>query len=476
MMMAKHFFPPVVAVLLLAGCSLIPDFERPALPTAASWPQADPASQETPAADIGWRTFFRDPVIQDLIAAALANNRDLRVAALNAEAAEAQYRVTHSSLFPTLDATAGFERSRTPGDVYGSSAPQNLRQYSVGLSAASWELDFFGRLRSQSQQARETWLQEKELQQSEQITLVAQVASAYSAWLADSEARAIAQDTVNVQARTLQLTQEKLAHGSGTALDVAQAETSLHSAQANVAQYARAVAQDMDSLVLLLGAPLSDPLSQRMTAAAAQRALPPVLDVPAGLPAALLERRPDIRAAEHALRAANANIGAARAAFFPQVTLTASGGTAGSGLTRLFGDSQGAWLFQPSVSLPIFDAGQNEANLDLAKIKNRIEIATYEKAIQSAFRDVADALAGRATYTDQMAAQQALVAAAQRYYQLSDLRFRAGTDSFLNVLVSQNALLSARLNLVSLRLSVTQNAVTLYKTLGGGWKETDQHS
>lgn len=467
-------FIPLLA-MLLAGCSLVPDYQRPALPTSAAWPEAAAPADTAgkPAADLGWRSFFRDPVTQDLIALSLVSNRDLRVAALNAQAAEATYRSTRSSLFPTLNATAGFERSRTPGDVYGSTASQNLRQYSVGLGVASWELDFFGRLRAQTQQAHETWLQQEELARSEQISVVASIASGYSAWLADSEARAIADETVTVQERYLQLTRDKLAHGSGTALDVAQAETTLRSAEASRAQYTRLVAQDMDSLVLLVGAPIPAALSQRMAAAAAQRALPPVPDVPAGLPADLLERRPDILAAEHVLIGANANIGAARAAFFPQVTLTASGGTAGEGLSRLFGAGQGAWLFEPSISVPIFDAGRNQANLDLAKIETRIEVATYEKTIQSAFRDVADALAARTTYQDQLAAQQALVAAETRYRDLADLRFRTGTDSFLNVLVSQNSLLSARLNLVSLQLSAQQNAVSLYKALGGGWYEHD---
>ncbi len=467
-------FIPLLAVLL-AGCSLVPDYQRPDLPTATAWPEAAAVAGTAgkPAADLGWSSFFRDPVTQDLIALSLASNRDLRVAALTAQAAEASYRSTRSSLFPTLNATAGFERSRTPGDVSGSPTPQNLRQYSAGLGVASWELDFFGRLRAQAQQAHETWLQQKELARSEQITVVASIASGYSAWLADSEAHAIADETVAVQEKYLQLTRDKLAHGSGTALDVAQAETTLRSAEASRAQYARQVAQDMDSLVLLVGAPVPDTLSQRMVAAAARRALPPVPDVPAGLPADLLERRPDILAAEHVLEGANANIGAARAAFFPQVTLTASGGTAGEGLSRLFGAGQGAWLFEPSVSVPIFDAGRNQANLDLAKIEKRIEIATYEKTIQSAFRDVADALAARDTYRDQLAAQQALVAAETRYRDLADLRFRAGTDNFLNVLVSQNSLLQARLNLVSLQLAAQQNAVSLYKALGGGWQEHD---
>lgn len=474
----RKFVP--LLLMLLAGCSLVPDLKQPPLPTAATWPASTPPAGQTAgdqvAADIGWRSFFRDPVTQELIAAGLSSNRDLRIAALDAEAAEAQYRLTHASLFPEIDATTGYEAARTPANVYeGSTAPQNLREYSAGLGTVSWELDFFGHLRSQSQQARETWLQQNELHQSEQIEIVAEIASAYDTWLADSAARAIAQGTADVQAKTLQLTQDKLNHGSATGIDVAQAETSLRSAQASVAQYSRTLAQDMDALVLLVGAPLPEATLHRMEAAAAQRALPVVPDVAPGLPSDLLTRRPDIRAAEHALAAANANIGTARAAFFPEVTLTANGGTAGSGLTSLFGASQGSWLFQPQVSVPIFDEGRNQASLDLAKIETRIDVATYEKTIQSAFRDVADALAARTTYVDQLAAQQALVDADQRYYDLAQLRFQAGADNFLNVLVSQDALLGARLNLVSLQLAAAQNAVTLYKSLGGGWTGDDPH-
>jgi multidrug efflux system outer membrane protein len=464
----------LLLVTALAGCSLVPDLEKPALPTAQNWPGAEaPGSQV--AADIGWRSFFADPVTQALIAEALASNRDLRIAALTAEAAEAQYRSSHASLFPELDATAGFERSRTPGDVYGSSSSQNLRQYSAGLGVVSWELDFFGKLRSASQQARETWLQDKDLRESEQIAIVAQVASAYDTWLADSAAHDIARETAEVEARTLQLTQAKLDHGSATGIDVAQAEASLRSAQASLAQYARTVAQDMDSLVLLVGAPISESTAKQMQDAAARRTLPPVPELAPGLPSDLLTRRPDIRAAEHALSGANANIGAARAAFFPSVTLTANGGTAGEGMSRLFGAGQGAWLFEPQLSVPIFDEGRNQAALDLAKTQTRIEVATYEKTIQSAFRDVADALAARRTYADQLAAQQALVAADQRYYKLAQMRFSAGADNFLNVLVSQDSLLSARLNQVSLQLAAAQNGVTLYKALGGGWTEADAH-
>jgi multidrug efflux system outer membrane protein len=336
----------IVLVAGLAGCSLIPDYLRPALPVSEQWPSG-PAAQAAsaapagglPASELGWRNFFTDPVAQELIALSLKNNRDLRVAALNVAQAQAQYRVDRASLFPTVDATAGLTRSRTPASVegFGNFIPSiNVREYSLGLSAASWELDLFGRIRSQAKQAEETYLSDAETQLGTQISLVAQVGSEYLAWLADRDALAVSEDTVKVQADSLRLTQVKAARGAATAQDVAQAETTLRTAEANAAQYTRQVAQDMDELVLLVGAPLPDALVARMNAEAGLGSLPAFPEVPAGLPADLLERRPDIRAAEHALLAANANIGAARAAFFPQITLTAQYGAASTGLQNLF--------------------------------------------------------------------------------------------------------------------------------------------
>jgi multidrug efflux system outer membrane protein len=265
-----------------------------------------------------------------------------------------------------------------------------------------------------------------------------------------------------------------LAKGSGTALDVAEAESTLRTAQASREQYTRAAAQDMDEIVLLAGAPLPAELQARMMAASGLDAQPHFPDLPAGLPADLLQRRPDIRAAEHTLLAANANIGAARAAFFPSVTLTGSGGTSSGSIGKLFGAGTASWLFEPNISVPIFDAGQNFANLDYAKVQKRIEIADYEKAIQSAFHDVADALAARQAYTRQVAFEQQLVAADLRDYTLSKMRFDAGVDNYLTVLVAQSSLFGAQINLVALKLAAQQNLITLYKALGGGWTERTQ--
>ncbi|MBB5372220.1 efflux transporter outer membrane subunit [Acidocella aromatica] len=463
------------ALIGLTGCSFIPDYHRPALPVAAQYPVADSGAKGPAAANLGWRDFFTDPALQQLIALSLQNNRDLRVSILNVQAAQAQYLSSRASLFPTLDATAGLDRTHTPAGMdfsQGStSAASDLREYSLGVGAVSWELDLFGNIRSKAKAAQETYLSDVYARQSAQISLVAEVASAYFTWLADRESLTIAQNTAADQTASLKLVRMELQHGTATALDEAQAETTLDTANANVAAYTRQVAQDMDQLVLLVGTTLPPDLLGRMNAVAGLQAEPGLQSLPAGLPSDLLERRPDIMAAEHMLLAANANVGAARSAFFPQITITANGGTASSGLQHLFGAATGAWLFQPDITVPIFAGGQNLANLDYAKVEKRIEVANYEKTIQSAFHDVSDALNARDTYVSQVAAEQALVDADRRYYQLAGMRFQTGIDNYLNVLVADNSLLSARLTLVSLQLAALQNSITLYKALGGGWLE-----
>jgi multidrug efflux system outer membrane protein len=300
---------------------------------------------------------------------------------------------------------------------------------------------------------------------------VAQVAAEYLTWVSDREALEVSEQTADAQRKSYELTKLNEANGNGTELSVAQAETTLRTAEASVAQYRRQMAQDLDELVLLVGASLPQSLQDEMAKASTLDAEPAFPALPAGLPSDLLERRPDIRAAEHALLAANANIGAARAAFFPQLTLTADGGTSSSALQRLFSPGQSSWSFNPQITVPIFDAGKNFAALDYAHIEARIEIANYGKSIQSAFHDVSDALAARTTYHDQLDAEALLVDADRRYFSLSNMRFEAGVDSYLDVLVAENALFEAELTLISLRLTEKQNLITLYKALGGGWSE-----
>jgi outer membrane protein, multidrug efflux system len=444
------------------------------------------AGKDPPAAtaDIGWREFFTDPRLQKLIEVALQHNPDARVAALNIAAARAQYQIQRADLFPSIAATGFEEVEKYPPAVLGLAAASSgsiagtgggfstFRYFETGIGFTSYEIDLFGRLRSLSHQRLQQYFSFVETRRSTQISLVAEVANAYLTLLADQELLRITADTLSSQQDSYRLTQRSYEGGIATALDLRQAEISVDTARANLAQYARQVAQDQNALVLLLGTPLPADLppgagldEQRLLA-----------DLPAGLPSDLLVRRPDLLAAEHNLIAANASIGAARAAFFPSVTLTGNYGTASTQLSGLFDHGSTAWTFSPQISLPIFAAGANVASLDLAKVQKNITIVQYELAIQTAFREVADALAGRSTLDSQIAADQALLEATGETYRLSDMRFRKGVDSYLGVLDSQRSLYTAQQNLVGAKLSRLQNLVTLYKVLGGGWSEQSPKS
>lgn len=462
---------PASALLLslLSSCSLIPDYHRPALPVVSQYPVS--GNSGPAASDIGWKQFFADPALQGLIGLSLSNNRDLRVSVLNVQEAQAQFRVDRASLFPTINGSGEQIVQHTPANLSSSGRELTSHEYSLGAQAVSWELDLFGKIRSQAESARQTYLSDQETAISAQISLVAQVASEYYTWLADRESLKIAQDTAAADLKTLQLTQLELTHGTATAITVAQVQSTYDTAASDVAQYQRQVAQDMDQLVLLAGAPIPADLEAKMQAVAGLSSEAPLPQVPAGLPSDLLTRRPDIRSAEHQLLAANANIGAARAAFFPSISLTANGGAASNSLSSLFSAGQTSWLFQPQITLPIFTGGANIANLDIAKVEKKIEIANYEGAIQSAFHDVSDALNARETYVTQLQAEHDLVAANTRYFTLAQMTYQAGIDNYLNVLTAQNALLNARLGYVSLLLAQQQNEITLYKALGGGWQE-----
>lgn len=465
--MLKAKSAPLLMLALLSGCSFIPTYHRPAMSVPNTYPVAEQA-HGAPAYDIGWAQFFKDPALQQLISLGLENNRDLRVSVLKVEEAQAQYHVSRASLFPTISGDASFDRTHTPTNL--SSAP-DFREYSLGAQAVSWELDLFGQLRSKAAAQRQLYLSQAATAKAAHMALVAQIASQYYTWQADREALKIAQDSAAADLHSLNLVQLELTHGVGTAMTVAQAQSTYDTAQTSIAQYQRQVAQDMNQLALLVGTPIPAPLLAQMEDVNGLQAEPALPKVPAGLPSDLLTRRPDILAAEHALLAANANVGAARSAFFPSISLTASGGLASPTLDSLFTSGQGSWAFQPHINLPIFTGGENIANLDIANIEKKIQIADYQKAIQSAFRDVANALSARQTYESEVNSQQNLVDASQRYYRLAQMRFNAGVDNYLNVLIAQNSLLSARLTLVTLQLAQRQNEITLYNALGGGWDE-----
>lgn len=445
--------------MLMTGCSLIPDYQRPAAPVAAQYPTPTLASASTE----DWRTLFNDPALQQLIESALINNRDLRVAALNVEAFQAQYRIQRADLYPAVSANASESRQRMPPSVTKSKALINST-YAVNLGISAYELDFFGRVRSLSEQALQTWLSTEEARRSAQLSLVANVANAYLTWRADQELLELTRDTLAADEQSLHLTTRNREAGKSSALEQAQAKTSVDSSRANLARYQRQVAQDLNSLTLLVGAPVPESLPVRPLASDL------VEQLPAGLPSDLLQRRPDILQAEYKLKAANANIGAARAAFFPSVSLTANAGTSSRDLSGLFGSGSGAWTFQPQISLPIFNAGSLRASLDYSKLQKDVAVAEYEKSIQTAFQEVADGLAARATYQQQLQAQSDLVQATQTYYNLAQNRYKNGVDSSLTFLDAQRSLFSSQQGLITDRLAQLVAEVNLYTALGGGWR------
>jgi multidrug efflux system outer membrane protein len=468
--MTKTLVSIAVATLVLSGCSLIPDYQQPPAPMASQWPQgqayAPNEAADIAAAEQGWREYFRDPALQQLIETALLNNRDLRVAALNIEAYRAQYRIQRADLLPALSADGSGSRQRLPADVAPSGSAGISSQYSATLGVSAYELDLFGRVRSLSQQALETYLSSEEARRSTQISLVASVANAYLTWQADQALLQLTEDTLKTFEESYRLTLRSSEIGVASALDLSQSRTSVESARVKLAQYQRLVAQDRNGLALLLGSglPADLPASQPLDAELLSQ-------LPAGLPSDLLQRRPDILEAEHLLKAANANIGAARAAFFPRISLTANAGSLSPDLSGLLGNGSGTWLFQPQISLPIFNAGSLRASLDYSKIQKEISVARYEKSIQTAFQEVADGLAARQTYQQQLQAQRDLVEANQDYYRLAERRYRIGIDSNLTFLDAQRSLFSAQQALITDRLAQLASEVNLYKALGGGWLE-----
>lgn len=465
-MLKSFLFPVSVTALLLGGCTMAPHYERPAAPVAAAFPTAGGTGAAS-AADIGWREFFTDPRLQKLIELSLANNRDYRVATLRVEQARAQYQIQRSALLPTITAGASGARGRTPGDLNSSGFPMTSSQYSANVGITAYELDLFGRVQSLRDKALETYFATEEAARATQLSLVAQVASQYLALLQFEEQVNVTRQTLAAVSESYKLRQRSYEVGTLSELDFRTAEVQVQTARTNLASSTRVRDQAINTLVLLVGEPLPAdlPAGRKLS----EQSL--LSDLPAGLPSDLLQRRPDILAAEHTLKAANASIGAARAAFFPSISLTGSLGTASAELSGLFKNGSEAWSFSPAIRLPLFTGGSNRANLDAAKVGKLIEVANYEQSIQTAFREVADALVARATYTEQIEAQQALVQAQQRRFELSDLRYKNGVDNYLAVLLAQQDLYNAQQNLIQAQAARLTNLVTLYKALGGGWQE-----
>lgn len=460
-------------LMILAGCTLAPKYQRPEAPVSQHWPRVPghraPQTQaaRVPAADIGWREFFRDARLQALIGLALTNNLDLRIAMLNVDQYRALYHVQRDALVPTVDVNASGTRQRTAYGFGGKGNGFTYSQYQVGLGVASYELDLFGKVRSLKQQALETYFATQEAQRTAQITLVAEVGAAYLTERELTEELAVARDTLKAATTNFDLTKRSYEGGVLSQLDLDTAQTQLEQARAAVAGYQQGLAQAENYLVLLIGCPLPKNLPPP------KRFNPQIClsDIPAGLPSDLVARRPDILAAEHQLKAANANIGAARAAFFPTVTLTGAGGTESTTLEGLFAPGSQFWSFSPQIVWPIFAAGTAYHELQAVKAARLIQVANYQKTIQTAFREVADSLAVRATVQTQLAANRALVQSQKQTYELTEARFKSGIDSSLNVLTTQQAYYSARQNLIQTEYSRLFNLINLYQALGGGWTE-----
>ena len=460
------------AALLLAGCTLEPAYNRPALPTPAVFPQTEVSSTgvTTPPSDaIAWHTFILDPKLQATVDMALTNNRDLRVAIANIEAARAQYRIQRAALLPTITGGFGVDDAREPASAAGVVTPGepnhfNIHEYSASVGVSGYELDLFGKVRSLSKAALEQYFATEEARRASQITIIAETANAWLTLAADKATLKAAQDTLASTRASLDIAQKRFDHGVASALDVRQAQSLVEQTRSDVANDTTIIAQDKNALDLFVGAAVPEPLlpgdlgDQIMT----------LTDLPAGVPSDVLLNRPDVLQAEDTLKAQNAQIGAARAAFFPSITLTASGGSESTSLSTLFKGASGAWSFTPQINLPLFAGGANVANLKYAKAERTVAIAQYEKAIQTAFEEVANALARRATIGEQLSADEAAVAAAADSLKLSQARYERGADTYLNVLVAQRTLYAVEESLITARLTRATNLVTLYTALGGG--------
>ncbi|WP_327754154.1 efflux transporter outer membrane subunit [Sphingobium sp. SJ10-10] len=461
-------FPAAALALTLAACDMAPKYVRPTLPVPEASPQGPSYTvtegQAIAPADTAWKDFFVDPRLARVIETSLANNRDLRVALANVEQARAQYRVQRADIFPTLGANGSATYQDQPFAQQGVSGRTDIYSASVGVSA--WEIDLFGRIRNLAKAGQEQYFASVENRNAAQTALIAEVANAWLSMAADQERLKIARDLQKAFGQTLDLTKARFAKGIASELEVRQAQTSYDQARSDIAQTTTLVAQDQNALNLLAGATVpAEDLPTAMPDGDVTLA-----NLPADLPSTALLRRPDIMAAEHQLLAANANIGAARAAFFPKISLTAAFGTMSLGLSNLFKSGSDYWSVAPSASLPIFDFGRNQGNLRYARASYDAMVATYEKSVQTGFREVADALARRGTMTAQMEAQTSLRDSARVGYRLSEARFRAGVDGFLTTLDSQRTLYNAEQSLLATRLTRATNMVELYRAMGGGLK------
>jgi len=462
------------AALVLPACTMAPKYQQPAAPVAAQWPatvgSAVNATNAPAAYELGWDQFFVDEKLRKLIQLALENNRDLRLAAQNVERARSLYRIQRNELFPSVSAAAGGSRRRVPADLSSSGRRSTLEQYNVDLGVYSWELDFFGRIRSMRDRALQEYFATDQARRSAQIMIVSSVAGAYLALAADRENMDIALTTLKTQQGSFDLVKRRFDLGLTPELDLFRARTQVEAARADLARFRQLVAQDENALTLLAGQTVPAELLP-----ANLQDVKPAVEISDGLPSEVLLRRPDVLGAEAMLRAAYADIGAARAALFPRISLTGTLGTASADLSGLFKSGSGTWSYAPQLVMPIFDT-RAWAALRTTKVQREIAITEYERAIQTAFRDVADELAVRANVTEQVEAQAALVEAVGQTYRLSNFRYEQGIDDYLGVLDAQRSLYAAQQGLVNLKLARLVNQARLYAVLGGGWQPADEQT
>jgi multidrug efflux system outer membrane protein len=452
-------------VALLSGCNLMPRYERPAPAIPASWPVGDAylRAAEATLPKIDYRDIFRDPNLRALIERAAANNQDLKLAVANVAVARGQLRVQRAELLPRIDGSAGVTVGERAGGSNGSRGDDSQTSYEVGVGLTSYEIDLFGRVRSLSESALQDYFATEAAVRAARVTLTAEVANAYLTLATDRSLLAIAREQVKIAERSVELTRARLAGGIAPRSDLRQAETVLAQALSDIANLTTIAAQDRNALELLVGAQVDDALLPLSIGAVHDT----LVEVPAGLDSAVLLRRPDVLQAEYQLRSANALIGAARAAYFPRISLTAVAGLASSALSGLFSSGAFAWSVQPSLLLPIFDAGARSGNLETTQAAREAALARYQKTIQTAFREVADALARRGTIASQIDAQERLVAAASDNYALANARYRGGVESYLGSLDALRTLYTARRALVAAQLVEGANRVELYRALGG---------
>lgn len=466
--MLKKIFKAAVISAIVAGCATAPQYERPDNPTSASWPKGNAytiSDRAGKASEIAWKDYFKSENMKTLIERTLNNNRDMRVAVLNIQAAQAAYRIQRSESLPTINAGASATRANVPENASTTGAEYTSTSVSANVGVTAYELDFFGRVKNLNQKALESFYATEEAKNSTQLTLIAETANAYLTYLADKKQLKLAENTLEANKKTLEVVSKSFEAGAVSKTDVYQAESTVESSKAAIAIYKRLTAQDKNALVLLTGSSVDDVADSGETI----DTISFMENLPEGIPSEVLLSRPDIKAAEHKIKAANADIGAARAAFYPKITLTGSMGLASDSLSTLFQSGSAlAWNFTPSVTIPIFNRGRTKANLEVAEVSEKIAAAQYEKALQTAFKEASDQLAARGTYRTQLDAQNAYVGSVAKTYELSELRYKNGVIGFLPLLDAQRSLYAAQQSAISVKQQYLSNLVNLYKVLGGG--------